>query len=226
MNPIFVTGTDTHVGKTVATVLLTRFFGAQGRAVRAVKPFCSGGREDAEALWEAQGRKVPMDAINPWHFPEPLTPLLAARHAGQTLELGATLQFLRTAARLADPLVIEGAGGLLSPLGEDFSARELIRRLKALPVVVCPNRLGAINQVRLVLAALDPKASGKAQVILMDQAEPDASAPGNRELLREILGAERIHTLPWLKQSALRARLPAALARIVARLEEQTAAAH
>lgn len=226
MNPIVVTGTDTHVGKTVATVLLTRFWRAQGRAVRAVKPFCSGGRDDAEALWEAQGREVPLDTINPWHFPEPLTPLLAARQAGQTLELSATLTYLRAAAREADPLVIEGAGGLLSPLGEDFSARELIRRLRAVPVVVCPNRLGAINQVRLVLAALDTRASELAQVVLMEQAEPDDSAPGNIALLQELVGAGRIHPLPWLKQSALRCRLPAALARIAARIQDITVAAH
>ena len=71
----YITGTDTGVGKTVLTALLTRQLRAQGIAVAALKPICSGGREDAEALHSALDGELSLDTINPWHFRLPLAPL-------------------------------------------------------------------------------------------------------------------------------------------------------
>ena len=200
--------TDTGVGKTVVSVLLTRQWLANGTRVAAVKPFCSGGREDAEALWEAQGRRIGIDDINPWFFREALTPLLAARREGRRLGLVEAVGFLRTAAAGREGLLVEGAGGLLSPLGEEFTGRELIARTQAIPVVVCPDRLGAINQARLVFAALGTSARSRARLVLVSQSAPDSSTRSNATLLREILGADRVFRVPWLTQSPLSVRIP------------------
>jgi dethiobiotin synthetase len=199
---IFVTGTDTGVGKTVLTALLTRRLRAHGRPTLAVKPFCSGGREDAEALSAAQDGEVPLAAINPWSFRAPLTPLLAARRAGQSISQTEALDFLRQARRQCEVLLVEGAGGLLSPLGEGYSLRELIRGLRGEAIVVCPNRLGAINQVRLVVASLPPGAQKNARIALMATAQPDHSAASNLRLLAEFFGPERVHSVPWLRDVA------------------------
>jgi dethiobiotin synthetase len=195
----FITGTDTGVGKTVLTVLLTRHLREKGVRVRAVKPFCSGGREDAEALWTAQAGDLSLDAINPWHFRAPLAPLLAARKERRQVTLAEVVSFLRQSGRAHDVLLVEGAGGLLSPLGEGFSARELIAQTRAVPVIVCPNRLGAVNQARLVVEALPPSAAAQARIVLVGQARPDTSVPSNRLLLQEILGRNRVVELPWLR---------------------------
>jgi dethiobiotin synthetase len=95
-------------------------------------------------------------------------------------------------------LIVEGAGGLLSPLGDNFDSRGLIKALDATPVIVCPNHLGAINQVLLVLAALSPRHSRSAKVVLISERKPDSSAHDNPIFLRQKLGA-RVHVLPWLK---------------------------
>jgi dethiobiotin synthetase len=95
-------------------------------------------------------------------------------------------------------LLVEGAGGLLSPLGENFDSRDLIAALRATPMVVCPNRLGAVNQVLLTLAALPRSASCRARVVLMSPSKPDASTSTNVSLLAEFLDAKRIFCLPWL----------------------------
>ena len=181
---LFITGTDTNVGKTVFSVLLTRELLRQGVDVRAVKPLCSGGREDAEALLAVLLAKTSnnqhrttnihcirhsvsgIDQINPWHFAEPLTPLVASRRAGKPLHRKEVVAFLRKSAAGCDTLLVEGAGGLLSPLGEDFDARDLIVALKATPVVVAQNRLGVINQSLLVMGALPLAIRQKAQLIL------------------------------------------------------------
>lgn len=202
----FITGTDTGVGKTVFTAALTRHLRQFGVAVRAVKPACSGGREDAQALYDAQGGAVPLDAINPWHFRKPVAPILAARAEGRPLRKGEMLAFLRAAARSCDLLLIEGAGGLLSPMGEGFDSRELIVALKARPWIVCPNRLGAVGQSRMAMESLPPVVRGRAQVVLV--APPatarDSSMTSNRPLLAEWIGSNGIHRFPHLTDGGKR----------------------
>src|ERR1700722_12577845 len=88
---LFITGTDTGVGKTVLTALLTRFLRERGLNVAALKPVCSGNRADARALSAAMNGALKLDEINPWHFRTPLAPLLAARREKRRLKLSQIL---------------------------------------------------------------------------------------------------------------------------------------
>lgn len=190
------------------TTLLIRRLRVCGEPALAVKPFCSGGRSDAEILSDAQDGEIALDALNPWHFRAPLTPLLAARREGRTVALPEVLRYLRQAAELSSRLLVEGAGGLLSPLGEGFAADELIARLRARAVVVCPNRLGVINQARLTLGSLPKSARADAQVVLMGQVQPDSSVKTNAALLGELVGAGRVIVLPFLPRAHQAALTP------------------
>lgn len=201
---VFITGTDTGVGKTFLTARLTRWLIERNVNVRAVKPFCSGGRDDAMALAAAQGGRVTLDAINRWHFTVPLTPLLAARKQGLNVTLDQAVDFLREARARCDCLIVEGAGGVLSPLGEGFDSLELIRALRTAVVIVAPNRLGVLNQALLTLRALPPSTARRATVVLMRQPVPDSSAPGNVRLLRELVGPERVFEMPFVPAEAQR----------------------
>jgi dethiobiotin synthetase len=196
---LFVTGTDTGVGKTVLTALLAHHLRKRSGRIAALKPIGSGGRGDARAHHAALGGALTLDEINPWHFRAPLAPLLAARREKRPLKLAQVLAHVRRIQQRFSLVLVEGTGGLLSPLGEDFDSRDLIRTLRARPIVVCPNRLGAINQTLLVLAALPGAASRHAQVVLMSPERSDAASRGNPRLLAERLGPERIHVLPWLE---------------------------
>lgn len=237
---LFITGTDTNVGKTVLCVLLTREFLRIGVDVRAVKPLCSGGREDAEALLAVlvaktsnnphrttnnHGIRHPVsgiDQVNPWHFAEPLTPLVASRRVGKPLHRKDVVAFLRKSGTACDVLMVEGAGGLLSPLGEDVDARDLIVALKATPVVVAQNRLGVINQSLLVMGALPLAIRQKAQLVLMQPELADVVSRTNEEVLRERLGAARVHVVPHLRNEQVQAlttfRLPVSMRAALQRL--------
>jgi dethiobiotin synthetase len=195
---LFVTGTNTSVGKTVVSSLLTRYLLSTGVAVHAVKPLCSGGRDDAVALRAAQSNALSLDEINPWYFQSPLTPMLAARRRRIKVREKDVVAFLNQAAKGCDVLLVEGAGGLLSPLGEEFCSRELIMAMKATPIVVCPNRLGAINLSRLVLEALPAAARKRAQVALISRPHADSSATTNSAMIREFAGGNAVHEFPWL----------------------------
>lgn len=211
---IFVTGSDTGVGKTVLAALLTRHLRASGCRVAGLKPICSGGRGDARALRQAAGNVLALDEVNPWHFRAPLAPLLAARKEGRRVRLREVVAQIRRLAGSFEVIVVEGAGGLLSPLGEDFDSRALLRALRARPIVVCANRLGAVNQALLVLDALPLPFAARADVVL-SVAEADSSRAANVRLLGELIGADRVHELPSVGGAQLAAaRLCSVLARL------------
>jgi dethiobiotin synthetase len=195
---LFVTGTDTGIGKTVLTVLLTQRLREQGVRAVALKPICSGGRGDAHALRDAAGRVLPLDEVNPWHFRAALAPLLAARKERQCVRLREVVSCVGRMKARFEVVVVEGAGGLLSPLGEDFDSRGLVVALRAMPIVVCLNRLGAVNQVRLVVSALPEALARKACVVLMSPRRPDAASGTNSKLLGELLGRRRVQVFPWV----------------------------
>lgn len=179
-------------------MLLVKHLWFQGVRVRAVKPLSSGARDDACALMAAQQDELALEQINPWHFRARLAPALAARRQGCSVRCSQVLGFLRQAQRDCDVLLIEGAGGLLSPLGEGFDSRDVIRALGAIPIVVCPNRLGAINQALLVFTAMPAAAARAGHLVLSSLREPDPSAKLNAAVLAERLGRERVHVLPWV----------------------------
>lgn len=205
---VCVTGSDTGVGKTVLASLVTRFLRARGQAVAALKPVCSGGREDAIRLWEAAGRVLPLDRVNPWHFRAPLAPPIAVRRSAQTLRWSALLRQVRKASQGFEIVVVEGAGGLLSPMAERNDCRDLIKELRASVFVVVPNRLGAVNQARLVLAALPSAAARRAVVVLSAPAVSDRATSTNAALLSAFFPAARITQLPRLKQPFSKRILP------------------
>jgi dethiobiotin synthetase len=194
----FITGTDTGAGKTMLTVLLARYLREHGVRVAALKPICSGGREDARALCAALDGALTLDEINPWHFHTPVAPLLASRRERKRIKLSQVLTHAHAVQKRFDVLLIEGAGGLLSPLGESFDSRDLIAALCATPMIVCPNRLGAVNQVLLTLEALPERFRAKARIVLMSPPKPDAATASNAKLLAEFFDAKRIFRLPWL----------------------------
>jgi dethiobiotin synthetase len=198
---IFITGTDTGAGKTVLTALLVRFLCARGVNAAALKPVCSGGRDDARVLRAAMNGALTLDEINPWHFRAPIAPLLAARRERRHVHLSEVLAHIRAMQKRFDVLLIEGAGGLLSPLGENFDSGDLIAALGALPLIVAPNRLGAVNHILLTLEVLPHSAAAGARVVLMSPSKRDAAAATNAGLLAGFFDAKRIFTLPWLGEN-------------------------
>ena len=194
----FITGTDTGVGKTVLTALLARYLREHGVNAAAIKPVGSGARDDARVLQAALAGTLTLDEINPWHFRAPIAPLLAARREHRRVRLADARVQVRKMQNRFDVVLVEGAGGLLSPLGVDFDSGDLLAALRATPVVVGPNRIGVVNQVLLTLGALPRSVAAKARVVLMSPPRPDVSTKTNAGLLAEFFDAKRIFELPWL----------------------------
>ncbi len=151
---LFITGTDTGVGKTYVAALIARRLAADRRKVGVYKPAASGCRrqdgslvsDDAVALWEAAGRPGKLEHVCPQLFEAPLAPHLAARAEGQELDADLLRRGLEHWRRRSEIILVEGAGGLMSPLGEDEYVADLAEEFGFPLVVVSPNVLGTINQ--------------------------------------------------------------------------------
>jgi dethiobiotin synthetase len=190
---LFITGTDTGVGKTYVGALLARQLRAAGYSVGTYKPVASGCRQengqivadDALALWQAAGSPGDLQRVCPQRFLAPLAPHLAARAEGRTLDANLLRRGLDYWSERSDVVIVEGAGGLLSPLGEEEYVADLARDFGFPLLVVARNSLGAINQTlqTLVAAATFRQGLSVAGVILnaVEQRPDDVSLSSNLE---------------------------------------------
>jgi len=194
---LFVTGTDTGAGKTLVTASLLHHLRAQGIRALAMKPFCSGPRADVHLLQRIQGSEISDAEANPFHFAAPVAPLVGARIEGRRISVDQVVERITKLAKQCYWLLVEGAGGLLSPLGPDFSALDLICRLRCEVCVVAPNKLGVLNHVLLTVRALPRTVQRECRVVLTNiSRKPDPSAQTNAAVLNELLAP--VAVFPYL----------------------------
>jgi len=193
---LFITGTDTGVGKTYVAAIIARRLVADGRNVGVYKPAASGCSQaggihvsdDALALWNAAGRPGELDRVCPQCFKAPLAPHLAALAEGRRLDARQLRQGLEYWRGRSEIILVEGAGGLMSPLGEDEYVADLAEEFGFPLVVVARNVLGTINQTlqTLITACVFREGLPIAGVVLNHPAIPpanDASLSQNRREL-------------------------------------------
>lgn len=208
---IFVTGTDTGVGKTVVSAALTRRLLHMRCSVGVMKPVETGVRFDtpdqcdAGRLIVAAGVHDALELVSPYRFLAPLAPVAAARLEGRSIEMQAILgPYMQLSERHAF-MVVEGAGGLLVPLGQDWSIRDLISSL-GLPVVLVGRAgLGGINHALLTLESLRREGIVIKALVLNETA--GSGTPFEREqvastvsLLRERAEVPVLGPLPYQSQ--------------------------
>ncbi|CAE6831641.1 dethiobiotin synthase [Xanthomonas arboricola] len=159
---LYVTGTDTGIGKTMASTALLHALRRQGHTAVGMKPVASGcehtpqgwRNEDALALQAASAPQPDYATLNPYALPAPLAPELAAADVGVTLSLEPIAQAFAQLRAQAEVVVVEGVGGWAAPLSADLDQADLVRALKLPVVLVVGIRLGCINHARLSAAAI------------------------------------------------------------------------
>jgi dethiobiotin synthetase len=198
---LFVTGTDTGVGKSVVAAAICAGLAASGHRVAAFKPVVTGLDDppgewppDHELLAGVTGQDP--DAVSPWRFGPPASPHLAAERAGTALEPPELLAAARRAGAWADALVCEGVGGLMVPITPGYLVRDLAVDLRMPVVVAARPGLGTINHTLLTLEAA--RAAGLRPIAVVMTPWPDSPTPvehSNRETV-ERLGGVPVAVLP------------------------------
>jgi dethiobiotin synthetase len=216
---VFVTGTDTGVGKTVVSAAIVAALRARGLAVRALKPLITGLDDPPDPVWppdhELLARVAGDDPgeVAPLRYGPAVSPHLAAQLAGEPVRTAELERALRAAVADDEVAVVEGAGGLLVPIAPGYDMRELAAALELPLVIVARPGLGTINHTLLTLEAARSRGLRVAGVVLNPwPVEPDAIERSNRATIEE-LGGVSVSVV-----GSLSAPEPGALAAVGARL--------
>ena len=182
----FITGTDTNAGKTFCTALLTRALRGKGFETIALKPLCSGEREDVEVLRSVSDNALSNDETNPVWLKAPAAPVVAARLENRTITLDSLEAWFHTLSRKHPSLLVEGAGGWLVPITKTETIADLAARLSLPVILVVANRLGCINHTLLTLESIRARGLRCPGIILNNlAANPDIATRTNREILEQ-----------------------------------------
>jgi dethiobiotin synthetase len=169
MPGLFVTGTDTDVGKTAVAMAIVRQLVAEGRRVGVYKPVASGVTttgSDARRLWEAAGEPLTIEQVCPQAFTAPISPPRAARAEGRRVDERLLREGIEPWRAASDVVIVEGAGGLFSPAGDESLNVDLARDLGLPLVIVDAARLGAIGRTSMAVAAARAEGLAVAAVVL------------------------------------------------------------
>lgn len=184
---LFVTGTDTGVGKTWVCRGLAASGRARGWRVGVFKPAESGGGGDAAALAKASGCPLPMSLIRPYRLRLPLAPAMAAAAEGKRIRLSRLRAAYAQIRAASDWTLVEGAGGLLVPYAPGLDGAGLALALRLPLLIVARSGLGTINHSLLTLEAARRRGLEVLGVLLNQGLEaPDPSTAGNAEAIRRL----------------------------------------
>lgn len=191
---LFVTGTDTEVGKTRISVGLIKVLQQQGLKVAAMKPVASGcewlerqwQNEDALALSQQADIKLPYSQINPYAFEPAIAPHLAAEQVEKTINIDVIHAHFAAIKSQADAVVVEGAGGWLVPLNEKETLADLAKTLQLPVVLVVAIKLGCINHALLTVQAIANSGLMLAGWVANDFLQDDQSTAIIRSLTQRI----------------------------------------
>lgn len=203
---VFVTGTDTGVGKTLVSAALLHALARQHRHVVGMKPVAAGlvqhggawVSEDVLALRAASTVAVPPALDNPVALPEPLSPHLAAARAGRSVTVAELHAAWRGLQGLADAVVVEGAGGWRVPINERETLADLAIAIAAPVVLVVGLRLGCINHALLTAEAVRADGLKLAGWVANGIDRDMACREENIATLRRRLPAPLLGAIPWL----------------------------
>lgn len=203
---LFVTGTDTGVGKTLVSCAVLHAYAARGLRVVGMKPVAAGAElinglwvnEDVEQLIAAGNVDAPRDAVNPYCFAPPIAPHIAAAEIKNTIKIKYLVESYRRLSALADRVVVEGAGGFCVPLNAHETSADLARQLSLPVVLVVGLRLGCINHALLTAEAIRSRGLVLAGWVA-NTIDPQMSRiDDNVSALRARLGAPMLARLAFL----------------------------
>jgi dethiobiotin synthetase len=202
VNGLFVTGTDTGVGKTAVTAGVVLALRGRGFSVGVVKPIQSGALAadpdgDAMLLKRWTGVAESASELAPYSFAAPLAPLVAAELEGREVYLAEVVEAVQAVADRYESVIVEGAGGLLVPVGADWTVADLACALGLPVLVVARAALGTVNHSALTVLAL--RGLGLEPIGVVLNGAEDDSSQRNAELIERLADVPVLGRTPWLE---------------------------
>jgi dethiobiotin synthetase len=185
---LFITGTDTGVGKTHTAVQLLRLLRAAGTNCAGMKPICCGDRRDAELLLKASGDNLTIDDVNPVWLKTPAAPIVGSFLEEVNINIEQILAAFRALQDRVEHVIVEGVGGWLVPIRSDYFVSDLVVEMGLPVLVVAQNRLGCLNHTVLtVRSVLQHKLPCVGVALNGVPDTSDTAAVTNADILKKIL---------------------------------------
>ena len=184
---LFITGTDTGVGKTFVVRQMLRLLNLVACRAAGMKPICCGDRHDAESLLAAGCEGLSIEQINPVWYKTPLAPFPAAQIENVEFKLEAVMEAFRTVQGSVEHIFVEGVGGWLVPITATFFVSDLARALQLPVLLVAENKLGCLNHTLLTLESIEKSGLECVGVALNDlPGHSDIATATNRDVLQQL----------------------------------------
>lgn len=202
---IFITATDTGVGKTIVTAGLALYIQSQGIRVGVMKPVQSGHlvddpEGDAATLKRLSGVEDSLEQITPYSFPTPVTPGLAAQLEGQSIDMQVVLSQLKKLENKYDLVLVEGAGGLMVPMGDNWLISDLAKAIGYPLLIVARPSLGTINHSVLTVMAARQLGLNPVGIICNGYKanDDDPSIEKNPSMIEGFAKVPVLGRIPWM----------------------------
>lgn len=184
---LFITGTDTGVGKTHTLAHILRLLRVAGSRCAGMKPICCGDRRDAELLLAAGSEGLTIDQINPLWLRTPAAPLTAAMIEKTEISVESLLAAFSALRRQVDHVFVEGVGGWLVPLTANYFVSDLAVALGLPVLIIAQNKLGCINHTLLTVQSVQGRGLKCVGVVLNELSrQGDIATATNREILGQV----------------------------------------
>jgi dethiobiotin synthetase len=185
---LFITGTDTGVGKTYTATRLLQLLRASGASCAGMKPICCGDRRDAELLQAAGSNGLTIEDINPVWLKTPAAPIVGSLMEKVDIDIDHILAAFDSLQNRVEHVIVEGAGGWMVPIRPDYFISDLAVAMKLRVLVVACNRLGCLNHAALTVQSVIGHGLRCAGLALNNaQGTGDIVTITNADILRKII---------------------------------------
>ena len=204
MSGLFITGTDTGVGKTFVTLHLAEKFRRDGMDVGVMKPISTGPDKDNDAVYLKKKLKLddPLELINPIRLKHPLAPYPAAIIQNEKLKIKKIFSAYKELSKRHQIVIVEGIGGVAVPITKTYCVADLIHDMDLPAVVVARAGLGTINHTLLTIGALIDSQVEVIGIIMNGFTGKDLSEKTNAKVIEELSGVPVLEKLKWAKPSS------------------------
>ena len=206
MNSLFITGTDTDVGKTCVTAGIVNYLSKMNIDVGVMKPFASGYKanedsisEDVEILTKYSGVTDPVDLINPYFFEIPTSPYEACMKLNREIDISKVVDAYNQLISNHDVVIVEGIGGIMTPISQNYFVSDLISELKLNSIIVTGSKIGTVNHLMLTYEYSQQK-NLNFNGFLINQNVPDGYELSSlRQQISRLTGEKVFGAIPYHK---------------------------